>query len=146
MRLASCCIAAVLLMVAGYFLWRGDYGAGSSDVGGSIQDIERDVGEAQSGIDTARRENQNARDELGWINEGTDRASERAYRLQKQTAADRELLGEIRDRNERCQDFAIELDRTLGDIERKNQTARAPTGDRKETEGRVGGDSHSEPR
>ena len=143
MRLASCCIAAVLLMVAGYFLWRGDYGAGSSDVGGSIQDIERDVSEAQSGVDTARRENQNAREELGRINEGIDRASERAYRLQEQTAADRELLGEIRDRNECCQDFARELERTLGDIERQNQKARAQTGDRKETEGRVGGASNS---
>lgn len=146
MRLASCCIAAVLLMVAGYFLWRGDYGAGSSDVGGSIQDIERDVSEAQSGIDTARRENQNAREELGRINEGIDRASERAYRLQEQTAADRALLGEIRDGNKRCQDFALELERTLGDIERKNQKARAQAGDRKETAGHVGGDSRSESR
>lgn len=146
MRLASCCIAAVLLMVAGYFLWRGDYGSGSSDVGGSIQDIEGDVSEAQSGIDTARRENQNARDELGRIHEGIDRAAERAHRLQEQTAADRELLSEIRDGNERCQAFALELDRTLGDIERQNQKARAQAGDRKETEGRVGGDSRSESR
>lgn len=143
MRLASCCIAAVLLMVAGYFLWRGDYGAGSSDVGGSIQDTERDVSEAQSGIDTARRENQNAREELGRIHEGIDSAAERAHRLQEQTAADRELLSEIRDGNERCKDFALELDRTLGDIDSKNQKARAQTGDRKETEGRVGGASNS---
>lgn len=146
MRLASCCVAALLLLAAGYFILRGDYGAGSSDVGGSIQDIEGDVSEAQSGIDTARRENQNARDELGRINEGIARASERAYRLQEQTAADRELLREIRDGNERCQDFALELNQTLGNIERQNQTARAPTGDREETAGRVGGDSHSEPR
>ena len=146
MRLASCCVAALLLLVAGYFLWRGDYGAGSSDVGGTIQDIERDVGEAQSGIDTARRENQNAREELGRIHEGIDRAAERAYQLQEQTAADRELIGEIRAGNERCQDFALELERTLGEIENQNQKARAPTGDRKETAGRVGGDSRSEPR
>lgn len=146
MRLASCCIAAVLLMVAGYFLWRGDYGAGSSDVGGSIQDIERDVREAQIGVDTARSENQNAREELGRIHEGIDSAAERAHRLQEQTAADRELLSEIRDGNERCKDFALELDRTLGDIDSKNQKARAQAGDREETAGRVGGDSRSESR
>lgn len=146
MRLASCCVAALLLLAAGYFLLRGDYGAGSSDVGGSIQDIEGDVSEAQSGIDTARRENQNARDELGRIHEGIDSAAERAHRLQEQTAADRELLSGIRDGNERCKDFALELERTLGDIERQNQKARAQAGDRKETEGRVGGDSRSESR
>lgn len=146
MRLASCCVAGVLLLLACYFLWRGDYGAGSGDVGGSIQDIERDVGEAQSGIDTARRENQDARKELGRIHEGIARAAERAHRLQEQTAADRELLGEIRACNERCQDLALELDRTLGDIESQNQKARASTGDRKEAAGRVGGDSRSEPR
>lgn len=146
MRLASCCVAALLLLVAGYFLWRGDYGAGSSDVGGSVQDMERDVGEAQSGIDTARRANQNAREELGRVHKGIDRAADRAHRLQKQTEADRELLGEIRDGNERCQDFARELDRTIREIEIRNQKARAPTGDRKETAGRVGGDSRSEPR
>lgn len=143
MRLASCCVAALLLLVAGYFLLRGDYGAGSSDVGGSIQDIERDVREAQIGVDTARRENQNAREELGRIHEGIDSAADRAHRLQEQTAADRELLSEIRDGNERCKDFALELDRTLGDIDSKNQKARAQAGDRKETEGRVGGASHS---
>lgn len=146
MRLASCCVAALLLLAAGYFLLRGDYRAGNSDVGGSIQDIERDVREAQIGVDIARRENQNARDELGRIHEGIDRAAERAHRLQEQTAADRELLGEIRDGNERCQDFARELDRTLGDIESQNQKARAQTGDREETAGRVGGDSRSKPR
>ena len=146
MRLASCCVAALLLLAAGYFLLRGDYGAGSSDVGGSIQDMERDVGEAQSGIDIARRENQNARDELGWIREGIDRAADRAYRLQKQTEADRELLGEIRDGNERCQDFALELDRTIREIEIRNKKARAQTGDREEAAGRVGGDSRSESR
>lgn len=143
MCLASCCVAALLLLVAGYFLLRGDYGAGSSDVSGTIQNIERDVGEAQSGIDTARRENQNAREELGRIHEGIDHATERAHRLQEQTAADRELLSEIRDGNERCKDFALELDRTIGDIDSKNQKARAQAGDRKETEGRVGGASHS---
>lgn len=143
MRLASCCVAALLLLAAGYFLLRGDYGAGSSDVCGSIQDIEGDVSEAQSGIDTARRENQNAREELGRIHEGIDSAAERAHRLQEQTAADRELLSEIRDGNERCKDFALELERTLGDLERQNQKARAQTGDRKETEGRVGGASNS---
>ncbi len=116
MRLACCCVAGVLLLLACYFLWRGDYGAGSGDVGGSIQDIERDVGEAQSGIDTARRENQNAREELGRIGGGIDRAAERAHRLQEQTAADRELLGEIRAGNERCQDLALELEQTLGDV------------------------------
>lgn len=146
MRLACCCVAALLLLVAGYFLWRGDYGAGSSDVGGTIQDIERDVSEAQSGIDTARRENQNAREELGRISGGIDRAAERAHRLQEQTAADRELLGEIRAGNERCQDLALELERTLGDIESQNQKARASTDDREKAEGRVGGDSRSEPR
>lgn len=143
MRLASCCVAALLLLAAGYFLLRGDYGAGSSDVGGSIHDIERDVSEAQSGIDTARRENQNAREELGRIHEGIDSAAERAHRLQEQTAADRELLSEIRDGNERCQDFALELDRTIREIEIRNKKARAPTGDREEAEGRVGGASHS---
>lgn len=146
MRLASCCVAALLLLVAGYFLWRGDYGAGSSDGRGSIQGIERDVSEAQSGIDTARRENQNAREELGRINEGIDRAAERAHRLQEQTAADRELTLEIRDGNERCRDLARELERTLGDIESQNQKARASDGDREKAEGRVGGDSRSEPR
>lgn len=146
MRLASCCVAALLLLVAGYFLLRGDYGAGSSDVGGSIQDIERDVREAQIGVDTARRENQNAREELGRINEGIDSAAERAHRLQEQTAADRELLSEIRDGNERCQDFALELDRTIREIEIRNKKARAQTGDREEAAGRVGGDSRSESR
>lgn len=146
MRLASCCVAALLLLAAGYFLLRGDYGAGSSDVGGSIHDIERDASEAQSGIDTARRENQNAREELGRINEGIDSAAERAHRLQEQTAADRELLSEIRDGNERCQDFALELDRTIREIEIRNKKARAQTGDREETAGRVGGDSRSESR
>ena len=143
MRLASCCVAALLLLVAGYFLLRGDYGAGSSDVGGSIQDIERDVREAQIGVDTARRENQNAREELGRIHEGIDSAADRAHRLQEQTAADRELLSEIQTGNERCKDFALELDRTLGDIDSKNQKARAQAGDRQETEGRVGGASYS---
>ena len=143
MRLASCCVAALLLLAAGYFLLRGDYGAGSSDVGGSIHDIERDASEAQSGIDTARRENQNAREELGRINEGIDSAAERAHRLQEQTAADRELLSEIRDGNERCQDFALELDRTIREIEIRNKKARAQTGDREEAAGRVGGASHS---
>lgn len=146
MRLASCCVAALFLLAAGYFLLRGDYGAGSSDVGGSIHDIERDVSEAQSGVDTARRENQNAREELGRIHEGIDSAAERAHRLQEQTAADRELLSEIRDGNEHCQDLALELERTLGDIESQNQKARAPKGDCKETAGRVGGDSRSESR
>ena len=146
MRLASCCVAALLLLVAGYFLLRGDYGAGSSDVGGSIHDIERDASEAQSGIDTARRENQNAREELGRIHEGIDKAAERAHRLQEQTAADRELLSEIRDGNERCQDFALELDRTIREIEIRNKKARAQTGDREEAAGRVGGDSRSESR
>lgn len=146
MRLASCCVAALLLLAAGYFLLRGDYGAGSSDVGGSIHDIERDASEAQSGIDTARRENQNAREELGRINEGIDSAAERAHRLQEQTAADRELLSEIRDGNERCQDFALELDRTIREIEIRNKKARAQTGDREEAAGRVGGDSRSESR
>lgn len=144
MRLASFCVAALLLLLASYFLWRGDYGAGNSDVGGSIQDIERDVSETQSGIDTARRENQNAREELGRIHEGINSAAERAHRLQEQTAADREILSEIRDGNERCKDFALELERTLGDIESKNQKARASTGDRKETAGHMGGDSRSE--
>lgn len=146
MRLASCCVAALLLLAAGYFLLRGDYGAGSSDVGGSIHDIERDASEAQSGIDTARRENQNAREELGRINEGIDSAAERAHRLQEQTAADRELLSEIRDGNERCQDFALELDRTIREIEIRNKKARAQTGDREEAAGRVGGDIRSESR
>lgn len=146
MRLASCCVAALLLLAAGYFLLRGDYGAGSSDVGGSIHDIERDASEAQSGIDTARRENKNAREELGRINEGIDSAAERAHRLQEQTAADRELLSEIRDGNERCQDFALELDRTIREIEIRNKKARAQTGDREEAAGRVGGDSRSESR
>lgn len=146
MRLASCCVAALLLLVAGYFLLRGDYGAGSSDVGGSIQDIERDVREAQIGVDTARRENQNAREELGRIHEGIDSAADRAHRLQEQTAADRELLSEIRDGNERCQDFALELDRTIREIEIRNKKARAQTGDCEEAAGRVGGDSSSEPR
>lgn len=146
MRLASCCVAALLLLAAGYFLLRGDYGAGSSDVGGSIHDIERDASEAQSGIDTARRENQNAREELGRINEGIDSAAERAHRLQEQTAADRELLSEIRDGNERCQDFALELDRTIREIEIRNKKARAQTGNREEAAGRVGGDSRSESR
>lgn len=143
MRLASCCVAALLLLAAGYFLLRGDYGAGISDVGGSIQDIERDVREAQIGVDTARRENQNAREELGRIHEGIDSAAERAHRLQEQTAADRDILSEIRDGNERCKDFALELERTLEDIDSKNQKDRAQAGDRKETEGRVGGASHS---
>lgn len=143
MRLASCCVAALLLLVAGYFLWRGDYGAGSSDVRGSIQDIERDVDETQRGIESARAENQNAREELGRINEGIDRAAERAHRLQEQAAADRELTLEIRAGNERCRDLACELERTLGEIESQNQKARASTGDRKETAGRVGGDSRS---
>lgn len=146
MRLASCCVAALLLLVSGYFLWRGDYGAGSSDVRGSIQDIERDVSEAQSGIDTARRENQNAREELGRINEGIDRAAERAHRLQEQAAADRELTLEIRAGNERCRDLARELERTLGDIESQNQKARASDGDREKAAGRVGSDSCSKPR
>lgn len=146
MRLASCCVAALLLLAAGYFLLRGDYGAGSSDVGGSIHDIERDASEAQSGIDTARRENQNAREELGRINEGIDSAAERAHRLQEQTAADRELLSEIRDGNERCQDFALELDRTIREIEIRNKKARAQTGNREEAAGRVGGDIRSESR
>lgn len=146
MRLASCCVAALLLLAAGYFLLRGDYGAGSSDVGGSIQDIARDVSEAQSGTDIARRENQNAREELGRIHEGIDSAAERAHRLQEQTAADRAILGEIRDGNERCKDFALELERALGEIEGQNRKARAPTGDREETAGRVGGDSRSESR
>lgn len=122
-------LAAAFIISVAYFLWRGDYGIGTNDadIRDTIQQSQRDVREAQSGIKSARRANQDARESLADIDRGIDSASDRVTGLQDQTAADRKLIGEIRDGNEKCRDLALELDRTLADIEQQNQKAGAPS-------------------
>lgn len=119
-----CCILAGLGAVSilgwsyfGYYQER----ANDNDVRDAVQDIEGDRAAVECGIDSARGENQQAREQLDGVNGRIDSARERTDRMQDQAGEREELIEELRRGNEKCQSLTRELERTLTDIEQQNQ-------------------------
>lgn len=113
-------IVAIAILGWGYFEYcRGR--ANDSDVRDAVQDIEGDRAAIECGIDSARGENQQAREQLDDVDGGIDSAQGRTDRMQDQAGEREELIGELRRGNEKCQSLTRELERTLTDIEQQNQ-------------------------
>ena len=110
------------VVVLGWGWWTFICGrAGDCDIRDAVQDIERDSAEIESRIDSARDENQNAREQLDDLDREISRAQERASRLQDQACEREELIGEIRRGNEKCQGLLGDFERTLADVEQQNR-------------------------